>query len=320
MDNLNVPTVSIVFTSYNHKEFLGQAIDSLLAQTYQDFELIIVDDKSTDGSQDLILTYKDVPQVKLFLRDVNSGSYVKASNYGAEKALGKYLMFAQCDDFAEPNQLEELISAFKRDPGIGVSFSKSNLVDETGKVFDNDYRIREKSFREFCINNTVIPKDRMRIFLSKACVLPNLSAALINKEMYLKSGGLSEKYLVAADWAFWLSLAELCDFSYINSALNNFRQHKTTIRSTIKIKKQITEIYEIFYAHLYKYNITGTDKNSFRVGAGAVWLSFFGQGYKAWIFSFPGLIKETFWYEKLNLYYLVRGLFYKIKEFLIRSR
>ena len=313
------PELSIVFTSYNHKEYLRQALDSLLLQTYQDFELIIVDDCSTDGSQEILKEYGSRKNVRLFLKDKNSGSYVKASNFGAAQAKGKYLLFAQCDDFAEPTQLQELMKPFKNNGSVGVSFSRSNLVDEKDEIIGDDFSIRSSSFRKHCKTDTLISKSQMMEFLSKSCVIPNLSAAVIEHDLYIKSGGLSEKYLVAADWAFWLKLTSYCDFYYNTKALNNFRQHQSTIRSTIKIKTQILEIYELFYAHIGAQELTRQEKNKFKIGAGEIWLSYFSQGPKPWVMSFPSLIKTTFSYEKLNLWYLCLGSINKLYEFLNRK-
>lgn len=313
------PEVSIVFTSYNHSIFLKQAIDSLLSQTYKDFELIIVDDKSTDGSQEIIKEYQDRENVSIFLREQNSGSYVKASNYGVQYAKGKYILFAQCDDFAAPTQLETLVNAFKQNENIGVSFCRSNMVDENGLVFDDDFRVREKSFRELCSHDTLIKKETMRTFLSKSCVIPNLSAALIKKELYITSGGLSADYLVAADWAFWLELSEMCDFFYVATPLNNFRQHGTTIRNTIKIKRQILEIYTIFYKHISKHKLSAKISYAMRVGAATVWLSYLGDNVKAWFSSFPSLLKIVFKYEKKIILYLFTGVYIKVKEIIIRD-
>ena len=133
MDKLSQPLVSIVFTSYNHQEYLRQALDSLVNQTYLNTEIIIVDDCSTDGSQEILREYEHYENINLILQKQNSGSYVKASNFGASFAKGEYILFAQCDDFAKANQLEVLLKAFESNPSVGVVFSKSNLVDENGK-------------------------------------------------------------------------------------------------------------------------------------------------------------------------------------------
>jgi len=314
-----VPKLSIVFTSYNHREYLRQAIESILGQTYKDFELIIVDDCSTDGSQLILQEYEKVENVRLYLQKENSGSYVKASNFGASQAKGEYLLFAQCDDFAELNQISTLMASFNLSPSIGVSFCRSNLVDEQGEIIGDDFNVRESSFKILCVKNTIIQKNKMRSFLAKSCVIPNLSAAIIKRDLYIQSNGLSEKYIVAADWAFWLKLTEYCDFFYVSAPLNNFRQHKTTIRSTVKIKRQVLEIYDLFYSHMRNYSMTHSESQGFRIGAGSIWLSYFSQGPKSWLISFPGLIGRTFIYEKFNLWYLVRGFFYKIKEYLKRK-
>jgi hypothetical protein len=109
-------------------------------------------------------------------------------------------------------------------------------------------------------------------------------------------------------------MAERTDFYYITEPLNNFRQHGTTIRSSIKIAKQIEEIYAIFYKHITKYEVAGEDKKQFRLGAGAIWFWYFLENKRPWMSSFPNLLKKTFIFEKLNIYYLGRGFFKHLKE------
>ena len=250
------PKVSIIFTSYNHKHFLKQAIDSLLSQTFKDFELIIVDDCSTDGSQDILKSFND-PRIRLYLNKKNSGSYVTSSNYGASIASAPYIIFSQCDDWAEPIQLEKLVGIMDNHD-VGVVFSSSNLVDEKGRFISNDFYCREKSFKKKCYVNAYIRKDEMSRFLTMACVIPNLSAALIRRDLYEKEGGLSSDFLVLADWDFWLRMTNHCDFYYIREPLNNFRQHKTTIRNTIKLERQLKELFDMLF--LYRNN---TSKNNY---------------------------------------------------------
>ena len=100
------PKISIVFTSFNHREFLKEALDALINQTFKDFELIIIDDNSSDGSQEILKKYTYDKRVKLHLLEKNTGSYVYSSNIGASKAKSEYIIFAQCDDVAEKTQLE----------------------------------------------------------------------------------------------------------------------------------------------------------------------------------------------------------------------
>lgn len=311
---MTTPLVSIVFTSYNHSEYLKQALDSLVNQTYKNIELIIVDDCSTDGSQDILKTYGHYPQVKLNLLEKNTGSYVKASNYGANLASGELLIFAQCDDYCELHQVETLVNAYQQHPTAGVVFSRSYLINEQGEIIGDDFKGREKRFREKCTVDTLITGAEMRRFFSFACVIPNLSAAMIKRELFEQCGRLSDRYLVAADWALWLDLSERTDFYYIATPLNYFRQHATTIRSKIKLATQVAEIYNIFYNHITRYSLDGSAQKSMKNGAGAVWFWYFLEYRKTWFKSFSKVFMQTFKYEKLNLWFLFRGAMLHVRE------
>lgn len=318
MDSSLQPLVSIVFTSYNHKEFLEQALNSLINQTYSNLEIIIIDDCSTDGSQEILKKYEFHSNINLNLCTNNSGSYVKASNLGASLAKGDYLLFAQCDDFAEPDQVERLMEPLLKYKNVGVSFCRSNLIDKDGVVLGTDFDVRESSFKKKHNSDGIISGRRMRTFLSKSCIIPNLSAAIVRTSLYEKAGHLSTKYLVVADWAFWLTLSENCDFYYTTDLLNNFRQHNTTIRSTIKIKKQIIELYEVFYNHINYYKLIGKEKKEFEIGAGLIFISYFKEGKVAWLKGFPSTIRETNKFTKSNIRFLFLGFSYKLKEFFVR--
>lgn len=316
MVNANKPLVSIVFTSYNHKEYLKQALDSLINQTYPNLEIIIIDDCSTDGSQEILRQYEHIHNINLKLQTQNSGSYVKASNYGASFAKGEYILFAQCDDFAEANQIEVLLEAFNNNPSVGVVFSKSNLVDEKGITFTDDFLGRERSFKRSVKETGLIKGSKMKEFLSFSCVIPNLSAALIKHNLFKEINGLSEQYLVVADWEFWLDLTEKTDFYYINQPLNYFRQHDTTIRSSIKMKTQIIEVYKMFYNHISKYQLTNVQEHKIKLGAGAVWFSYFIENKKAWFDCYNSVFPEIKEIEKRARYYLFLGVKKQISEYI----
>jgi glycosyltransferase involved in cell wall biosynthesis len=313
INNLKLDLVSIVFTSYNHKTFLKKAIDSLISQTYSNIQIIIVDDCSSDGSQEILKDYKSFENIKLILLDKNTGSYVKASNYGAKFATGKYILFAQCDDFSDPKQIEMLVGGFVNDK-IGVVFSRSNLINENDIVIGNDFNIRERKFRAICTNSSFLNKNLMLNFLSYSCVIPNLSAAMIKRDFYLKVGGLSEKYLVASDWNFWLELASFCDFYYLSAPLNNFRQHATTIRSSTKLITQIVEVYDIFYNYSKIKKLNWKQSLDIKIGAGSIACSFIFQSKKNFISLTYNTFINTYKYDKLNFIYLILGFFRNAKQ------
>jgi len=313
MANLITPLVSIVFTSYNHEEYLKQAVESILNQSFKDFEFIIIDDCSTDNSREILKGYEQHPGVNIHFMEKNTGSYVKASHYGALQAKGKYLLFAQCDDYAEAHQLSRLVKGISI-PGnnAGVTFSRSNLVDEHGNFISDDYSIRNKAFKTKCSNDVLITGAEMRSFLSYSCVIPNLSAALIERELYFKVGGLPEKYIMAADWAFWLELAEWTNFYYIAEPLNNFRQHQTTIRSSTKIDKQLMEIFTLFDDHVKLHHIEGKAKRDMFTGFGNIWFTYFLESPKAVSSSFFSFIGKISSKNKFMLYFLLSGTIKKV--------
>ena len=180
--------ISVVLTSYNHKDYLGQAIAHILGQTYVNIELIIVDDCSTDGSQEIIKSYANNPKVKTFLLEKNLGSYVKSTNLGASYASGMYLNFAQCDDYSDKCLLEKLYDALKHHPQCGIAYSGSYMVNENDVIVGDDYRIRSDRFKKKILSSAVIKGEDFRTLLYESCVIPNLSAVLVRKEIYQKVG------------------------------------------------------------------------------------------------------------------------------------
>jgi glycosyltransferase involved in cell wall biosynthesis len=313
-----LPLVSIVFTSYNHKEYLKQALDSLLCQTYQNIEIIIIDDCSTDGSQEILKQYEQNDKIHLHLKQQNSGSYVNASNYGATFAKGEYLIFAQCDDYAEPEQIKLLSNVLNDYPEVGVVYSKSLLVDENGKFISDDFAIREKKFKDVVAKESIISGNIFRELLTVSCVIPNLSAAMIRRDMYDKINGLSNKYYMASDWCFWLELSEITNFLYLSQPLNNFRQHSTTIRSKTKIVNHLKEIFNVFQNHIAKYKLTGKVKNQFYVGFGNIWFTYFIESPLVVSKSIFKILVHTASKQKFIFYYLIIGIFTKIKSIIIK--
>ena len=102
-----MPKVSVIVPNYNHERFLRQRIDSILAQTFRDFELILLDDCSTDYSREILREYASDPHVThAEFNEVNSGSTFKQWNKGVRLAQGKYVWIAESDDYANPHFIE----------------------------------------------------------------------------------------------------------------------------------------------------------------------------------------------------------------------
>src|SRR5215469_3489317 len=102
--------ISIIVPNYNHARFLRQRIDTILAQTFQDFEVILLDDGSTDASRSILREYTSDPRVQLECNDINSGSTFKQWYKGVRLAHGRYVWIAESDDYADEQLLETLVA------------------------------------------------------------------------------------------------------------------------------------------------------------------------------------------------------------------
>jgi glycosyltransferase involved in cell wall biosynthesis/SAM-dependent methyltransferase len=302
--------VSVVLTSYNHEQYIEQALDSLLNQTYGRLEIIVLDDCSTDGSRSRLGKYRGRPGVRLVFLGKNTGGYTHACNLGASLSRGKYLLFAQSDDFSEPTKIESLVSKFTGRDSVGVVYCRSYLVDENSAIIGDDFRSRERRFKQLCSRDALIPRQRMVEFLSSSCVIPNLSAVLIKKEYFDALHGLDTKYKVCSDWDFWFRLAGFCDFYYVAAPLNYFRQHRTTIRGSHKMVVQLLEIFEILDRAVNSNRLSPAAKFRFKVNMGYVgahYLIFLREREEhSGFWSVYGKLKQ---YGRSLWFYLMLGYF-----------
>ena len=126
MESTHTPAVSVIVPNYNHAPFLRQRIDSILNQTFQDLELIILDDCSTDDSRRIIESYRNEPRVRAIIyNEANSGSTFAQWKRGLREARGKYVWIAESDDYADADFLSVLVSTLENHPEAAVAFTGS---------------------------------------------------------------------------------------------------------------------------------------------------------------------------------------------------
>ncbi len=243
------PLVSIVVASYNHAEYLEQRIESLLNQDYQNLEIIIIDDFSTDKSFDVLKKYENSKDMQVIYLSENMG-WVKVSNLGAELAKGEFVVFANCDDFSEITQISKLAKKLESNPTAGLCFSRSNIVDESSRLVGDDFEMRGRKFKGLCMHDALIESSAMIELLFHSIVIPNLSAAMFRKSSFDEVGKFSEEVKVAADWELYFRMAQEFDVFYVKEALNNFRSHQTSIRSTTKIRDMQKDIAELIISKM----------------------------------------------------------------------
>jgi glycosyltransferase involved in cell wall biosynthesis len=315
-DTIQSGMVSIIVASYNHAQYLEERMNSLVSQTYQNIEILVIDDCSTDNSVEILRGYEKHPKVRLIVREENGG-WVAVSNQGVDISLGQYILFANCDDSCEIEMVEALVDGIKDKAGIGISYCRSSLIDSVGRVLGNDFLGREKLFQDKCTGNVVISKHEMARFLLDSCVIPNLSAALIDKKRFIFSGGLKEEYKVCSDWDLFFRIIQNSDVFYVAKELNKFRQHKKTIRSSVKQKIIYQEIVKLLFTWVDIINLTRLEYIKYKFHTMYLVAIYFSEIPKSTI-NIPALIKYIFLIKPSAILYLFFAFIYRIFEIIIK--
>lgn len=128
-----MPKVSAITCTYNRAHLIGKAIQSVLHQTIADFEYIIVDDGSTDNTEEIVASFHD-PRLVYYRTPHSNGNLSKVRNHGLEKATGKYIAFLDSDDTWAPDKLACQIEKFESDPSIGFSYTNALISDQKNKT------------------------------------------------------------------------------------------------------------------------------------------------------------------------------------------
>ncbi len=227
------PRVTVVIPNYNHARFLDRRIRSVLDQTYQDFEIVYLDDASTDDSNAVFQKYADNPRVSASYSQTNSGSTFKQWNRGVRRARGEYIWFAESDDYADERLLEELVARLDRNPRVGLAYCQSWEVDEhdrnMGSMEQWIAEDGETRWRRDFINNG--QDECRRHFLFKNAI-PNASGVLIRRAVYEQVGGADETMRLCGDWLLWIKILLVADVAFVAQPLNYFRTHARTARSS----------------------------------------------------------------------------------------
>ncbi len=228
-----MPKVSVIIPNYNHASYLPQRIESVLNQTYGDFELLILDDASTDSSREVIEKYAgNNSEITTIFNTTNSGSPFAQWNKGVEKASGEYLWLAESDDFCEPNFLEELVPLLDQNPQVGIAYCQTYLVDESDSVLNSyqknlEFIYKTKAWRK----NFIKPGAEVcRDWLVFHNPIPNASGALMRKSTYLNVGKADPTMKLNGDWFLYAKILAQSDLAFTAQHLNYFRVHPHTQR------------------------------------------------------------------------------------------
>jgi len=227
-----MPLVSVILPNYNHSKYLNSRIDTILSQSFTDFELIILDDCSTDNSREIIKKYEGHPLIShIVFNETNSGSTFLQWEKGIQLSIGKYIWLAESDDYSDPDFLKVLVGKLETNLDYGVAFCASNITDENNNVSSRNYnyspKVNEFLSRDFVMEGKQFCED----YLFFGCLLVNASAVVFKKELYAKINKDFKTYKVSGDWRMWVELCYGTNVVYINQSLNYFRFHTNNVRT-----------------------------------------------------------------------------------------
>ncbi|MGA2668939.1 MAG: glycosyltransferase [Ignavibacteria bacterium] len=218
-----MPKISVIIPTYNRASLISESIDSVLYQTYKDFDLIIVDDGSTDNTKEIISRYDD-PRVKYEYRENRGVS--AARNYGAEMTSADYIIFLDSDDILLENSLEKFVNCLDFNKEVGFGYGQANIMKVGGEV----YRVRKSHF--FTDSQIIDPVKQIRelIFHKPYTV----STCAMRLSCFNAIGGFNEDMWFAEDWQFFVRLAKRYSAFYIAEPVTNMRVHDNQLQNEVK--------------------------------------------------------------------------------------
>lgn len=227
------PLVSVIIPSYNHEKFLKERIDSVLNQTFQDFELIILDDLSPDNSREIIESYRAHPKVsQIIYNEKNSGSTFFQWNKAVLSLVkGEFIWIAESDDVADPKFLEALVPMLQQNSEVVLAYSQSAKMDSEGKITGSWSEWTQDLVEGNYFNDSfqMNGQEYIEKFLIHKNTIPNASAVLFRRKTYAEIGGAVVDMKTNGDWDLWLKFLLLGDVYFHNQMLNKFRYHSTSV-------------------------------------------------------------------------------------------
>jgi glycosyltransferase involved in cell wall biosynthesis len=288
-----MPKVSVIIPTYNRAHLLERAIRSVLNQTFQDFELIVVDDASTDETDRLINNLGH--QIRYIRHDKNRGASA-ARNTGIKHSSGDYIAFLDSDDEWLPEKLEKQIKVFENRPDklglVYVGYSDEIKPDEP-----------------------IIPQYRGDIlyYLLINNYVGSTTSPLVRKICFERVGFFDESLPALNDWDMWIRIAQHYEFEFIPEVLARFHLQLDSISNNIEFQKKSRSIIFRKYNHLFK-NLPKNLKieRYFWLGQRSCWYRNIIESLK--YFTLAIVLKPSIIIRIINFY--TKKLFKRLKEYM----
>jgi glycosyltransferase involved in cell wall biosynthesis len=251
--------VSVIIPNYNYARFLRQRFRSILDQTFRDFEIIFLDDASTDESVSLVRAHFNADVARLEVNGRNSGNPFVQWNRGVRLARGEYIWIAEADDLCTPDFLERLLGAMVSRPSVGLAYCNTTPIDTAGEIIDGDFYHRYVSdldphrwFSDFAAPGA----DEVRHYLARKNTITNVSGVMFRRDVYVRAGYAPEDLRMCGDWMTYCRLLHHSDVAYVSAPLNFHRQHPekhtqnsvldlTYFREFLKVQEYVASAFDL---------------------------------------------------------------------------
>ena len=217
--------VSVVIPSYNSARYVVTAVESVLGQTFRDYEILVVDDGSTDDTKEVLSKYGE--SIRYLYKP--NGGVSSARNYGIEKARGKYVALLDADDFWMPEKLAKQIAVLEADENIGLCYASTEKVDENMQTVIG--YIEADSYEDYC----------EALLLNLNIVAGSCSSAIVRRDVAQQTNGFDAEFSTCADWEYWLRLSLLTKFAPVSEYLVKYRVVAGSMSSDPFVSKRDTE-------------------------------------------------------------------------------
>lgn len=213
------PLISIVMVNYNHEESIGESIESVIAQTWQNWELIIVDDGSTDSSPEIIKEYAQKDSRILPVLQAENNHICVATNIGLSKVRGEFVARLDSDDIWQPQKLEKQIQYMREHPEGSLCFTKLDIIDEKGRNINQDNPVLYDIYN----GRQEGKKGWIRHFFYYGNTLIQ-STLLMKREVLDTIGGFNLAYMQGHDFDFFTRAILKYDFIFLEEPLVKYRR------------------------------------------------------------------------------------------------
>jgi glycosyltransferase involved in cell wall biosynthesis len=229
---MNSPAVSVIIPNYNHAPFLRERINSVLSQKFQDFELILLDDCSTDNSREVLKSYEGNSCVThIVLNEVNTGNTFLQWERGIRLAQGEYIWVAESDDVANPEMLSVLIGELQKRPDAVVAYCHSQMIDSESRPMSFTWHKKGSDGNTYVYDGNWYLRHRMLVNNH----IYNASMAVFRKAVFDLIPKSYQKYRYCGDWLFWNYVCSHGQVIEVCRVLNNYRQHENKVTASSQL-------------------------------------------------------------------------------------